>query len=152
MDMDTDYWVRHAKCTWSSSSSFCLHVEFTHSSQGKFVLGLLLFPPGVILFTPIYICYVILTSVYNIIWPEWVQDENEEKTFLMFRVNFLKSFFVSECPQGVGKGCKLLPGDAQNGRSSHGGMSSGCLRLYGQLNIWQFGKNIGEKTSNFPLK
>ena len=94
------------------------------------MLGLLLFPPGVILFTPIYICYVILTSVYNIIWPEWVQDENEEKTFLMFRVNFLKSFFVSECPQGVGKGCKLLPGDAQNGRSSHGGMSSGCLRLY----------------------
>ena len=43
------------------------------------MLGLLLFPPGVILFTPIYICYVILTSVYNIIWPEWVHDENEER-------------------------------------------------------------------------
>ena len=59
-----------------------------HFSKGKFVLGLVLYLPGVAIFTPIYIVYVILTSIYNFIWPEWIQDENEEKTFLMFKVTF----------------------------------------------------------------
>ena len=57
-------------------------------SKGKFVLGVLLYLPGVAIFTPIYIVYVVLTSIYNFIWPEWIQDENEEKTILMFKVTF----------------------------------------------------------------
>ena len=56
--------------------------------KGRFALGILLYLPGVVIFTPIYIFYVVLTFVYNFIWPEWIQDENEEKTFIMFKVEF----------------------------------------------------------------
>ena len=55
------------------------------------------------IFTPIYIIYVILTSIYNFIWPEWIQDENEEKTFLMFKVTFSRRLFSPSVQKISGK-------------------------------------------------
>ena len=69
----------------------------------------MLYIPGVLIFTPASIIYVIVTSIYKFIWPDWIQEEktkrafftdrihteNTERTFLMLKVNFFKLFSLS---------------------------------------------------------
>ena len=64
--------------------------------EGWFVLGLFLYVPGVLVFTPTSMVYVVVTSIYNFIWPDWIQDEGTERTFFKFKVKSYMNFF--ECP------------------------------------------------------
>ena len=78
--------------------------------KGSFLLGFFLYIPGVLIFTPVSIIYVIVTSIYNFIWPNWIQDEKTERAFFtdrihtentgraffMFKVKFYLNF--SHCP------------------------------------------------------
>ena len=74
-----------------------------HYYKGKFVLGLVLYLPGVVIFTPVYIIFVVLTSIYNFIWPEWIQDENKEKTFITFKVKYVLRLFSASVQKVSGK-------------------------------------------------
>ena len=47
----------------------------------------MLYIPGVLTFTPASIIYVIVTSICNFIWPDWIQDEKTERTFITDRVH-----------------------------------------------------------------